>query len=352
MNDTAVAVQKTKALVDPVTREMFERLKLMITNGKKLSNDEAAALAQFAVQENLSPFNHECWYIPAVGPAIGIQGLRKKAQEKLSPGHYFKVVFYDVTEEYNKNDPTIGYAFRAVLKDTETSAKYLSMKVEYLNSGVKEDEIVDVLGDKPEWEAVGFWSLKERNDLKDKFFLPEERAKKRAEALVIKKRFNLSYDRVSEESNPDVSVEQPVQLEGGVVEGSFDEGPEIDDQFDTDFKSPAQVRLYVQGITEDLKSTGDVKPVTDGQKGVILSALQYATAPGDTTIKRHIFTKFIFDVSSSKELTDEQWRALAKYMDIENIDTGEYRPKDPITIKEINNLIAFAETNEKQPELL
>lgn len=369
MNQTAIAVQDQKAIetADEMKfRQMCGKLKHMISNGRKLSDPEVYALAQFSTAEKLDPFNKECWYIPGVGPSIGIRGIRKKAQEalnRIAPGHYFKVVFYDVTKEYQANDPKIGYAFRAVLKDTLSSSKYLSLKAQYLKDGLEKDEIVEVLGEKPEWEAVGFWNKGEANDKKDKFFLPEERAKKRAEALVISKRFNIPYDAGQVENvDQEISVREisSHQLENGVVEGEFNNGEiqettyirtEIDSQYDTDYKSPDQVKLFILGIAEDLKAAGDVKPVTNGQKGVIRAALQLITAPGDTEMKRHQLLKFIFDVSSSRDLTDAQWRALGRYLVIEKIDTGEYKPKDPIIEREIRNILAYVDSNEKQPAM-
>jgi len=197
-NDVAISnelvkTEETKAL----SREgdMYSRLKYMVTNGKKLSNDECAALAQFAVVEGLNPFAQECWYIPGVGPSIGIAGLRKKATQALGPDYTWNVQFKDVTDDYrNIEDRVIKYAFEATLRDTKSMGHYMAAYKEAKEIFATAEEIINVVGRPPIWQAVGTFLEDQADKYKDKFFIQKERAKKRAEALVIKKRFSLSYE--------------------------------------------------------------------------------------------------------------------------------------------------------------
>src|SRR3972149_4597944 len=82
-----------------VLHRMMERLKLMISNGKKLSDAEAAALAQFAVTEGLDPFSGECYLLKnenkneISGRMVGVRGLRRKARERLGDSESYFVEF-------------------------------------------------------------------------------------------------------------------------------------------------------------------------------------------------------------------------------------------------------------------
>lgn len=348
-NDSSLTVAEAKVIEDPRIREMYDRLKLMITNGRKLSDAQAAALAQFAAQENLDPFNQECWYIDGVGPAIGIKGLRRKAQENLESedpknGHYFDVKFIDVTSEYLIDEPNLGYAFRAVLRDSRTSSKYLAMMAEYKAKGLTKEEIIGVIGNPPTWDGVGFWLKTEKNPNKDRLYRQDERAKKRAEALAIKKRFNLNYDNVVEIINSGNHIETLSDMETSAI-------IEAPAKSASGLRSPEEVRFEILGNAEDMRAKDIQKPVSQGDKGIVLSCLAGITAPGDTNMHRHIILKYIFGVTSSKDLDDAQWRGLGKYLDIEKISTGEYMPKDPQKTREISNLLAFATASADQEAL-
>lgn len=193
MTKEIVKAEETKA----ISREgdMYSRLKYMITNGRKLNNDECAALAQFAVVEGLNPFAQECWYIPRVGPAIGILGLRKKATQALGNGYTWNVQFRDVTDDYrNTEDQTVKWAFEATLRDTKSMKDYMEVYEKAKGLFETAEEIIAAVGRPPIWQAVGIFLEAQADKYKDKFFAQKERAKKRAEALVIKKRFSLSYD--------------------------------------------------------------------------------------------------------------------------------------------------------------
>jgi hypothetical protein len=61
--------------------------------------------------------------------------------------------------------------------------------------------------------------------------------------------------------------------------------------------------------------------------------------------------KYVFGVSSSKDLTDAQWRALWKYLQPTKQSGGEYTPADPLISKEVNNLIASLDSNKAQQNL-
>ena len=366
-NNALTYKDQQKALQDPKIAATANQIKHLIVNGRKLSNDEAIALAIFSVKENLDAQAQECWYIPGSGPMPGIKGLRRKAQEQLAleePGtyNYFHVDYFDITEQYRRehDDPNIGYAFRAVLKDSHTGIKYLEAKTKFKREGLTTEEIVDALGNPPSWEYIGTWSKLEKNVNKDKLYPPIQRAQKRAEAGAIRLRFNLNYMipediggagfdsmQISQDSFDEIGAGTGEES-GGQQQG---EPPYIDPQFDANYKNPEQVRLEILGNVEDIRALGDKGPVSRDNKGAVLSCLQSITEPGDTNMHRHIILKYIFGVSSSKDLDDAQWRGLGKYLEMSKLTTGEWVTLNPVVQQEIRNLLAVACMGEGQEEL-
>jgi len=364
--EKAVAISRQNSLTvdDQQFAAMTRQLKLMVTNGKALSDHEAQALGMYAVQENLDPFAQECWYIPGVGPAIGIKGLRRKAQEQLPPTDYFKVDFRDVSVEQRQLDPDVLYAYEATLRDTKTGARYLELYAKHNNS-IKAEMLKEILGPTPQWTTIGIFRNSQKDKYKDAMFSPQERAKKRAEALVIKKRFNLRYE-VFYESQTDEDVD--VKISQDEIAGSIGNGepqtpeepqgeypeqrevieqPEMDTKYDVNLRSPEQIKAYLIALTSEVAAENK-KPVEQGKKGIVLSCLGWIMAPGDVDMKRHQFLKYIFGVSSSKNLTDAQWRALGRYLNIKKESSGEYIPSDLAITKEVNSLIAALDNDGQQ----
>lgn len=187
-----------------------ERLKLMVVNGKQLQNNEALALAQYAISTGLNPFLNECYYIPGVGPGPGIAGWRRKASEQLD--YEAKRADLPIAQVWASArpaeaseasfDPSKGdIAYVVTLHDsisrTLWEKRILSHYIDLLKNGLKDDawEIArELAGPEPEWVGVGvvFGSEKFSYDNKPEKFDRHERAKKRGEKLAIRKRFNLN----------------------------------------------------------------------------------------------------------------------------------------------------------------
>ena len=187
---------KNLATYDPEAvafHRMIERLKLMITNGKKLSDAEAAALAQFAVAEKLDPFSGEVYLLKneskneIIGPMVGVKGLRRKAQERLGLDENYMLDFVLVD-----NPPGVLFAYECRLRDTQSLRKYLDLRVRaeemFRASGHKtpSDEALKLVGPPPMWVGRGYFYQSEQNDYKDKKYHPQEKAQKRAEAAALK----------------------------------------------------------------------------------------------------------------------------------------------------------------------
>jgi hypothetical protein len=182
-------------------RVLIRRLGAMIVNGKKLTDNEIAALAAYAMTNDLNPFNNECYYLPNMGPTPGIAGWRKKAQEQLDweaqqsgelMAHYW--IEYKKPEIGEaKFDSTKDVAWKVILRDWLSDKRWrrdVFDAMDKLQAAKVDDpyhEALKLVGDKPEWTGVGVVTSGENfgNDKMDR----NERAKKRAEKIAIRKRF-------------------------------------------------------------------------------------------------------------------------------------------------------------------
>jgi hypothetical protein len=181
---------------------LTKRLSSMIINGEKLPPNKVEALVAFAMTNDLNPFNGECYYLPNIGPIPGIAGWRKKAQEQLNweaqqagePGAHYWVEYEKATTEEAKFDPNKDYAWKVTLQDWISNKKYRQSLYEALDkfSNVKDidspyHEAMKFIGHPPVWTGIGVVFSTENfgNDKMDR----NERAKKRAEKIAIRKRF-------------------------------------------------------------------------------------------------------------------------------------------------------------------
>lgn len=182
-------------------RVLIRRLGAMIVNGEKLSDNKIAALAAYSMTNDLNPFNGECYYLPNIGPTPGIAGWRKKAQEQLDweaqqagelGAHYW--IEYEKAEVGEaKFDPTKDFAWKVILRDWLSDKRWRRDVFEAMDKLMlaKVDdpyhEALKLVGYKPEWTGVGVVTAGENfgNDKMDR----NERAKKRAEKIAIRKRF-------------------------------------------------------------------------------------------------------------------------------------------------------------------
>jgi len=80
-----------KALTKSGPRELAEneslkalagRISACVPGGKKLTTSEALALAAISEATGLSPFTGEIFYLPGIGPHVGIEGARRRAKEQ------------------------------------------------------------------------------------------------------------------------------------------------------------------------------------------------------------------------------------------------------------------------------
>lgn len=183
------------------------RLKLMIVNGKKLTTDEALALAQYSIGTGLNPFLNEAYYIPGVGPGPGIAGWRRKAQEQLEyeakqanlPAAQAwsdarPATVYEASFDPEKDDIAYYVTIHDSISRTLWEKRVLSHYIELVKAGMKDGawEISkELAGEEPAWTGVGVVKSSENFGSAEKFDR-HERAKKRGEKLALRKRFNLN----------------------------------------------------------------------------------------------------------------------------------------------------------------
>lgn len=183
-------------------KAMTDRLKLMVQNGKNLSDNEAAALAQYSLATNLNPFAYECYYLPGIGPGPGIAGWRKKAEEQLEyeakraaePMARFWCEPTEPTEgEVGKLQPG-DIAVKMILHDTLTKnaweRRILSHYIELVKNGIKDgawETASTLVGPEPVWTGLGI--VRQTENFGRDNFPRYERACKRGEKAAIRKRF-------------------------------------------------------------------------------------------------------------------------------------------------------------------
>ena len=201
-------------------RELMQRLKQMMPGGQKLTDGEAASLAQAAIIHGLDPLNGELWWIPGSGLMAGIKGHRRAAHNQLEQeggGNYWpEFERLDVDEQAALGIPPDALAFRCILRDTRTVNHYTE-QIERLMKAIGDWDIVEgIVGKRPYTSGVGYampttpdptcttckgsgWYRDNNNknrrcDCYESSKMTQvQLAQKRAEADALKRRFDLQF---------------------------------------------------------------------------------------------------------------------------------------------------------------
>jgi len=217
--------QKVQVLsINDIARDLAQRLKFMIQNGRNLADNEVYALAQYCAANDLNPFAGEAYYLPNIGPCPGIAGWRKKAQEQLNweaaqqkeLGAHFWVEFRDAYPEEAGHDPEKGdIGIVVILHDWLSNKRWRRAYFETfrelkdLGYPINEAEQIaeKMVGPEPVWQGIGVVFSEEKFG-GDKFNR-HERAQKRAEKVALRKRF------------PRIDLADPVNADADYVDGEF-----------------------------------------------------------------------------------------------------------------------------------
>lgn len=172
-------------------RELAERIRIAVPGGRKLEDNEAIALAQVAAAHGLDPFIGEVWYIPGVGPCVGIKGLRKVAAQKAAEedGNYW-TEFHQMSGEEKEAYliPANALAFRCHLFDSATIRAYAESIRQLTLAGIPYEVSLQIVGERPKTVGVGWWVPGEQTKMK-----PAQCAMKRAEADALKRRYHIPF---------------------------------------------------------------------------------------------------------------------------------------------------------------
>jgi len=305
-------------------REIARRVQLMAPGGRKLSENEALALAQGAVAHGLDPFNGEIWFIPGSGLMAGVKGLRKAARKQIEGN------FWPEFEQINDPDerhllmiPDGALAFRCILRDTDTIMAYSKAWKDMAANGIPADVIPTIIGKRPYTEGIGYLKSGDRTKMD-----PVQCAMKRAEADALKRRFDLPFAIPTE---PNGTV-----IEGEWVESEIMEEPEsiaedakvatetlYGEQEEEPTKSSTPQRPFPPNVTKEkiLGMVDKFKGARKDEKKGDMTLVQFIAwqmdecFPGpDADKKRHSLLNYIFGVESLLELTGAQLKALEKWM--------------------------------------
>lgn len=165
-----------QAYDENMVRQLAQRIKLCVPNGARLKDNEALALAQIAVSTDLNPFVNEVFYLPGIGPHIGIEGLRRKSDEQSTCSLNPRRMTDEEITEHNVNPGDEGRICELFRHDVLAKAVEINKAAD--------DPIIPIAP----IVGVGIWR---KGDQVPKGKSPAWVAAKRAEADARRKGFNI-----------------------------------------------------------------------------------------------------------------------------------------------------------------
>jgi len=327
-----------------VTKEHAERsliinkLKMMINQGMRYTDDEMQALATYAVAQRLDPLAGECYLLKGrdnviVGCMTGIKGLRRKAREQLKQGDSYTVQFNPVRDALPEG-ATIGYECQ--LRVTSDIADYLSQMKLAKELDLSGDQISNIIGRPPVWSGYGYYYGAEKNIYKDKAFDPRSRARKRAEAQALRLRFHLPFDFVDDfrQGTEEVKI---IGAGSDIIDGEMidqdDQGASVDAEYGeaqingvSRPYDPQTLKQKLQERIEYYESNGQGLS-NDQVISMIAPNLEMCFA-GDSRSKeiRHDVMFWLIGKISVKELTPAEALALNKWIDAKPDSGNQWIP--------------------------
>jgi hypothetical protein len=208
-------------------KEIALRLKTMMPNAQKFTDNEANAVAQVAYAHDLDPFNGEVWGIKRAdtgewyGVMVGIKGIRKgaKREARRENGTYWLDVPRLADPKKYNVEKAGSIVYEITLRDTVTTQAWSKSVHDLTTAGIPYKEAIDMLGGSaPCVIGVGIADPSERSKMG-----LHARAKKRAEADALKIRYSLEF------RGAQISVEDEPETNGGeaLPPAEFVEGQEV-----------------------------------------------------------------------------------------------------------------------------
>jgi hypothetical protein len=203
--------------VEAQIQQFVPALRELVTNGRRLSDEQIRGRAMFAAVNGLDPISEVHTITDRDGKTLthsmAIDGYRRKCQEQAGYGNEIITDFIELPADGLKRfgDVLIGYECR--LRDGASYTQWQrrlrdvgNALREAMGGQVSFQDLMSVVGQPPVYTGVGLVYRSELSEYKDKNFNPIERAKKRAELNARKKRFP---------TNADISEGQTI-IEGAV----------------------------------------------------------------------------------------------------------------------------------------
>lgn len=192
------------SIFDDKTRQEARRIKMLLSYGDKLTDENALALSAYSKAHGLDPFNGECFFLVKIdketgkreelGLHPGIKGIRKKANEKLQEQNrqaYYRVPWEVVDPKtIGLDSEKTSIVVKATLRDSISEGQWLLDVLKLSHAGYTKEEIHGMVGDCPTWIGYGvvkkveLWYIKQS---------PIQLARKRAEADATRQRFDLPF---------------------------------------------------------------------------------------------------------------------------------------------------------------
>lgn len=289
---TAMTAQPSAALTEIYgdKNDLFalsNRIKSMVPGGDKLSGNEALALSQVSLVTGLNPFIGEVWYIPTVGPMIGIKGARRLEIQDMQKknGTSFPEFYPCPADEAGATDVNeVAAAFRCEIFDSAATAVYQKMLLETIttlrNCGSSDPvkEAREIVGPRPRWVGWGFSTKMEKSKM-NKTAL----ARKRAEADALKKRIVVPFGASisPDEISPAFEVVDAEAFEAKPAPEPRTRSQNIDELLGTSSAATKYKTTSMTVITRMVRTTGaEANELTQ----IITTAVAKGEIPAEVTL--------------------------------------------------------------------
>lgn len=209
--------------VEAQIQQFVPVLREMVTNGKKLNDEQIRGRAMFAIINGLDPVTEVHTITDGNGKtmahSMAIDGYRRKCQEQAGHGNEITLDFVELDAASLKKFGNVLVGYECRLRDGASYAQWQKRLKEVGNAlrdamggNVSFQDLISVVGQPPVFVGVGLFYTSELSEWKDKNFNPIERAKKRAELNARKKRFPTNAAISEDGAAPQVITDGSVEI--------------------------------------------------------------------------------------------------------------------------------------------
>lgn len=186
--------------VEAQIQQFVPVLREIVTNGKRLSDEQIRGRAMFAAINGLDPVTEVHTITDNNGKTLAhtmaVDGYRRKCQEQVGYGNEIILDFVEIDPVSLKKYGNVLVGYECRLRDGASYTQWQKRLKEVGNAlreamggQVSFQDLMSVVGQPPVYVGVGLFYQSEISEWKDKNFNPIERCKKRAEVNARKKRF-------------------------------------------------------------------------------------------------------------------------------------------------------------------